>query len=320
MKYWWSAFVRDYLNFGKRERNGIIIALLVVVTIYFVASRFFHPPKKPLNKQLLIEELAQLKITVDSSSRQYPSYTRNDDSYDYERPKRYGNYEVKGVLFEFDPNTIDEEGWRKLGVSEKTAQTIQHFLAKGYTFKKPEDIGKIYGLKPALANRLIPYVRIKSSATAKVASDNRSTALPVEKLIEKPVLTPVDVNLADTTDFIKLPGIGSKLASRIINFRTKLGGFATVDQVAETYGLPDSTFQLIKSRLKCDPANILKINVNTCDAPQLKKNPYISWNVANAVVRYRDQHGPYLSLNDLMKIEIIDAEMFKKLSPYLAVQ
>ncbi|NJL77073.1 MAG: helix-hairpin-helix domain-containing protein, partial [Saprospiraceae bacterium] len=35
-------------------------------------------------------------------------------------------------------------------------------------------------------------------------------------------------------------------ANRIVKFREALGGFASVEQVAETYQLPDSTFQKIK--------------------------------------------------------------------------
>ena len=62
-------------------------------------------------------------------------------------------------------------------------------------------------------------------------------------------IQPVDINLADTSDFINLPGIGSKLSQRIIAFRNKLGGFYSIDQVGETYLLPDSTFQKIKPGL-----------------------------------------------------------------------
>jgi DNA uptake protein ComE-like DNA-binding protein len=41
----------------------------------------------------------------------------------------------------------------------------------------------------------------------------------------------VDINSADTSAFIALPGIGSKLAARIVNFRDKLGGFYSIEQV-----------------------------------------------------------------------------------------
>ena len=68
----------------------------------------------------------------------------------------------------------------------------------------------------------------------------------------RPALSPIDINTADTTAFIALPGIGSKLANRIIAFRTKLGGFSDVDQIREVYGLKDSVFQIIHPFLSCN--------------------------------------------------------------------
>jgi competence ComEA-like helix-hairpin-helix protein len=116
---------------------------------------------------------------------------------------------------------------------------------------------------------------------------------------------------------IALPGIGSKLANRIVTFRDKLGGFHSVEQVKEVYGIPDSTFKKIKLYLKCEGLGIKRININTADLETLKSHPYIKWNIANAIVSYRQQHGNYASSNDLLRIEIITAEVLQKLAPYL---
>ncbi len=62
----------------------------------------------------------------------------------------------------------------------------------------------------------------------------------------------VDINTADTTAFIALPGIGSKLANRIIAFRAKLGGFDSIGRIREVYGLRDSVYQKLLPYLKCD--------------------------------------------------------------------
>src|SRR5581483_359302 len=130
----------------------------------------------------------------------------------------------------------------------------------------------------------------------------------------------IDINQADTSAFIALPGIGSKLASRIVAFRDRLGGFYAVQQIAEVYGLPDSTFQLIKPQLQCAVAEVKKININTADAATLKQHPYIKWNIANAIVQYRQQHGAYQSPQDLQQIAIMTPELFKKLMSYISVQ
>ena len=128
----------------------------------------------------------------------------------------------------------------------------------------------------------------------------------------------IDINKADTTVFIALPGIGSKLAARIIDYRTRLGGFRSINQVAETFGLQDSTFQKIKKYLVISDANVTKINLNTATAEQLKM-PYISYNLANVILNYRAQHGPFKSIEDLKKIMLVDEVLFEKLAPYLTI-
>ena len=129
----------------------------------------------------------------------------------------------------------------------------------------------------------------------------------------------VDINSADTSAYIALPGIGSKLAARIINFREKLGGFHSVEQIKETYGLPDSTFQTIKSYLQLNTPAVKQFNLNTATKDDLKAHPYIRWQLANAIVEYRNQHGPFKSLEDIKKILIIDDATYSKIVPYLSL-
>ena len=119
--------------------------------------------------------------------------------------------------------------------------------------------------------------------------------------------------------FIALPGIGNKLALRIVNFRDKLGGFYSIDQIGETYGLPDSVFRKIKPFLKLETNLVKKININTATKDEMKSHPYIKWNLANAIVEYRNQHGNFSSLEDLKKISLITTEVFDKIKFYLVL-
>jgi competence protein ComEA len=129
----------------------------------------------------------------------------------------------------------------------------------------------------------------------------------------------IDINTADTAAFIALPGIGSKLAARIVLFREKLGGFYNVEQVKEVYGLQDSVFKKIMPALKCDASIVKKLDINMAAKEDLKQHPYIRWNLANAVVSYRNQHGNFSSLDDLQKIENIEPSALKKMMPYLSL-
>ena len=116
------------------------------------------------------------------------------------------------------------------------------------------------------------------------------------------------------------PGIGSKLANRIITFREKLGGFYKVEQVAETFALPDSTFQKIKDKLIITNNEVKKLNINTAGLDELKIHPYIMYIIANAIVQYRNQHGNFSAISDIKKIMIITDDIYIKLSPYLTVK
>ena len=195
-------------------------------------------------------------------------------------------------------------------MNEKTIRTINNYRSKGGKFYKPQDLEKIWGLPPGFYQRVKEYISI---AKAHQQEENIIQATKPEKKNFN-----VDVNNADTMALIALPGIGSKLALRIINFRNKLGGFYSVDQIKETYGLADSTFQKIKIYLIVD-GQVEKINLNTVTKDELKTHPYIKWNLANAIIEYRTQHGDYKSIEDLKNISMLDENTFIKIAHYLSL-
>lgn len=319
MKYWWRNVVKDYFTFSAKERNGLIM-MLFIATAIFLFSRYYPLKKTPVSKTAFQQELAELKITIDSSHSNR-DYQRNENFADYTRPKNdeYSN-KIKGELFDFDPNTLDADGWKKLGVREKTINTIQNFLAKGYKFRQPEDIKKVYGLSQKDAARFIPYIHIAQKETpANNSFPNRDKAAYPTAVSEPKKTRIIDINTADTSAFIALPGIGNKLAARIVNFRQKLGGFSSVAQLGETYGVPDSTFQKIKQYLQCDNPALKTININSADINALRTHPYLRWNIANAIINYRQQHGNYKTVEDLKKIDIITDELYNKIAPYLVI-
>ena len=126
---------------------------------------------------------------------------------------------TKPAMFYFDPNTISADGWKKFGLRDKTISTIQNFISKGGKFRQPDDIKKIWGLHDDEVQRLIPFVRIPTAALPD-ESFKRSVA-PVK--YEKKAIETVDINLADTTAFIRLPGIGSKTFSTNHQFQGAAG-------------------------------------------------------------------------------------------------
>ena len=330
----WKHFAREYLSFTNKERTGIfilIIIILICLLLPFVYPYFIQP--KNYDHFQFDKEISQLKVKqADSTAgKKYFSKNFDPDSYrdnysNYNEPSEKNYYtKLKAEVFYFDPNTASVNQWQRLGIRDKTIETIQKYLSKGGHFYKPEDISKIWGLRPGDVQRLLPYVRIENTQKQYAKENNNNSDKPTYNNYpdsyrdKKNLAQTIDINTADTTAYISLPGIGSKLAQRIIAFRDKLGGFYSVDQIKETYGLQDSVFKKIKPKLVLTNVTVKQININTASLDELKIHPYIRYYLANAFIQYRTQHGNFSSVNDIKKILIITDEIFNKVAPYLTM-
>ncbi len=316
-------FVNDYLSYTYKERIGIFIIsgfILLLIFIPFLFPYFVHT--KHYDHTKFDNEIAQLKVQQTDSPyvKKYNNNYSNEDNYAVFAEPTEKNYFTKenAEVFKFDPNTATPAEWKRLGIKDKTIATIQKYLSKGGHFYKPEDFSKIWGLHPEDIKRLLPYIIIADKKNDYAKANSYTTSFTKQTYTPK-TFESVDINTADTTLFIALPGIGSKLAQRIINFRNKLGGFYSVDQVGETFGLPDSTYQKIKPRLLLRNSTLKKVNINTALPDEMKAHPYIRYALANAIIQYRTQHGNFSSVNDLKKIMIVTDDIYKKAEPYLTV-
>lgn len=303
--------LRTYFTFSKKERGGIIALLVILAVVWFIPVLLV--PEERFDE----EGYAAFRHSIEQLQQQTAQRKQSKDpdtaSSSFPAPSSYGA-NTNTAVFYFDPNTLSPEGWQRLGISGRTAGTIQNFTAKGGRFHKPEDISKIYGLKKEDYKRLLPYVRIVAKESNNPPfRHNRNTN---DHTYNKAPVT-IAINTADTTALKTLPGIGSRLANRIVSFREKLGGFYSVEQVAEVYGISDSVFQQIKPRLQCDPGAIQKININTAGIDELKAHPYIKYQVANAVIQYRLQHGNFQNRYDLKQVHLVSDHLLQKLEHYI---
>jgi DNA uptake protein ComE-like DNA-binding protein len=122
---------------------------------------------------------------------------------------------------------------------------------------------------------------------------------------------------ADSVVLQIVPGIGALTAGRIIKHRESLGGFIQVDQLNEVYGLKPETIPVIWEYFDFDRVAPRRLALNTVSVEELAKHPYISYQEAKVLVAYRLQHGPYLQLEDLLKVKIFKAAWVSKIGPYL---
>jgi competence ComEA-like helix-hairpin-helix protein len=229
-----------------------------------------------------------------------------------------GQKKPEAELFAFDPNTATEAELLRLGLPKRTVKSMLNFREKGGKFRRPEDLAKIYTLSEADFERIAQHARFPEWAAetrpAQYAGGIATNIAP------KGSKGPIDINRAGAEAWMSLPGIGEARARQVINFREKLGGFLSVEQVAEVRGLPDSVFERIRPLLECPAGQPRRINLNTVSAEDLAAHPYISQKQASLIVSYRENNGPFAAVDDLGKIIALrDKVWIEKVRPYLAV-
>ena len=247
-------------------------------------------------------------------------------------PRRSVEKQTVYSLFKFNPNEASKEDFIKLGLSNRVSQTIINYRNKGGKFFEKEDVKKIYGLRKEDYERLKPYMIIEKENSKKevqFAENQLIIEEPNARMVTQQIIKAndktsdnfyIDINKATIEDWKKLKGIGDYFSKKIVKFRDALGGFVSIDQIAQTYNLPDSTFQNIKPHLRWSELN-KKIKINEASIDELKGHPYLKFKQAKGIVTYRDNHGNFENIRDLKKIGgALTEEIVLKIEPYLSFE
>ena len=258
--------------------------------------KFYKPEDITRVRPLKPEEYEIIKdyIVIEKSSYSYKQYNR-----DY--PCQNGEH-TETHLFDFDPNTATKEELELLGFKSWQADNILKYRSKGGKFKQPSDITKMHGIDKDFAEKLIPYIKIESQA----------------QTANYDIL--ININTASATDFQKLKGIGEAYSKRIVAYREKLGGFVSIEQLREVYGMTDELFKSISANLEIKGEPIRTININTADFKTLVSHPYIDKNIASAILNYRDFAKNIKSTDELVKQKALSQSDYDKISKYISVE
>ena len=220
--------------------------------------------------------------------------------------------------FRFDPNKISADSLRLLGFPKWQADALVRYRGdREITFRRPTDLRRVGALDSALVEEVLAFIDIAPSTSPAPASAPKTYAYTPKA--PPPPPASFDINAADTIAWRSLPGIGAYRAKRIVRFRDALGGFSFVGQVAETRGLPDSTFQAIVGYLA--PGKIYRpIAINRAKYEEMKRHPYISRNLANSIVKNREKFGRFNGPEDLSRLRLINEKNKEKILPYLSFE
>lgn len=310
----WKEDLKDLFSVHAGERRAVLFLLVCCALAlgWAVYAQWFAPRHVPDAADLQVT-WAELKPVVPDSGR-----TRRGDR---DAPPRR--------LFAFDPNHLPTEQWLALGLTERQADVIHRFEARGGRFRTKADLARMRVVDPDLFRAWRPHILLPDSLPRRAAAprypvsdSTRRHAPRTPGGMAARSIARVELNAADSATLVALPGIGPAFARGIIKYRERLGGFHSLEQLAEVHVLRDKPEAVARLRtlLTLDTALVRRYDPNTCTAEELGPHPAAGWKVAKALVAYRRQHGPFRAVGDVKGCVLITDSIFRRLSPYLRLQ
>jgi DNA uptake protein ComE-like DNA-binding protein len=209
----------------------------------------------------------------------------------------------KGIKGFIDPNKADFSQLIEFGFNRFQANNIIEYRKSNGSFKTQTDLMKIYGIDSSFVRLIENHIRFENKEELAIAGF-------------KPAVVKVELNSADSTELMKLNGIGSVYATRILKYRDLLGGFYSASQLLEVYNFPEETFKNIENNISADTLLIKKIRINFAEYADLLRHPYLNKKQVEAVLNYRDKNGSFQNVLQLKTNGLIDSETFSRISPY----
>ncbi len=315
--------LRSMFSFTPSQVRGILL-LLPMLAVFGVIIGLADKPR--FEKSFL--ELAD-SAAVSSTRGSYTSAPYPDSGNTYNRKPAIVNENPGDAPKPFDPNHLDAAGFVALGFSPKQADVIVRYRYSIGGFKSKEDFAKCYVVSDKMMELLGPYIRITvpvaHEPAGRIADGPASVGLMgTEPLSTDPMpIAParIEINSADSAVLRQVRGIGDVLVVRIIEYRARLGGFASATQLAEVRGMSEGNLQRICEQIRVDSCGIQKIDVNFAPhktlVGQLGNHPYATGEMLRKLLKNRQLKGGWRTIGEMVEQDIMTGEEAERLSPYL---
>ncbi len=308
---------KDFFYFSKSQRAGIIVLIILIITVIilnYTLTLFIDNNEEPADKNFAaeVESFRKSLVSVDSIRQAEWQALAQERQKQYEEKYKQFSYETKPKqsysLFAFDPNKIDSAGFVTLGLKPYIASNVLKYRNKGGKFRSASDFSKVYGISKEKFDELEPYIQI----------NQKKDSVSIKPEPKKNII--VELNSADTTLLMQVKGIGRGYAKGIIRFRGLTGGFVSIEQLKEIYGMRPENYERIKGFCIVNQALVRKIKINSATVEKLNAHPYISYYQAKAIYELRRNKGKLKSKDDLNEISEISKEDLEKIYPYLSFE
>ena len=286
----------DPFVISKRSKRGLLVLILASLGLIFFPRVYMFFQKEEafvINS----EKIAEFERTHKKfEKRNYSNY--------YSKKKKY-----KAPDSKFNPNTYSLSDWMNLGLSEKQSVVVLKFTSRG--IYSEQDLKRIFVIPDVL------FELIRDSVIYPERFQNTPNQESFKKQAKQ--ITLINLNTADTTEFMKIYGVGAFYAKQIIRFREKLGGFFKKEQLLEVWKMTPEAYEKIKDHVFISEKDVKRININSVTIEELKVHPYLKWNQANSIIKMRIQRNGFKNIEEIKESVLIDSETYEKLFPYLSL-
>jgi len=303
--YGMKWFLREILTFSRSEMR--IMLVLIGLIFMLIGIRYCQRRRVSIPEEVPPELMREARDFI-------ADLTRKEDNTIKSKKRAMGVNAGEGKrsleLFPFDPNRVTRTELKAMGLSSQVAANLLKYREAGGYFREADDMKKIYGLESSVYEDLMPYILIPKRKQLKNQEKTIQMKDPAEEII-------IDLNHAGTDSLEMLFGIGDILSERIVRYRELLGGFYSVQQLREVYGIPDSVVQINADRIVVDSTAIRKISLAKAEFKEFLRHPYIEMHQVKHIMKLRNFHEGNPGINDLIQSRILDDSILTRVLPYL---
>jgi competence protein ComEA len=240
---------------------------------------------------------------------------------DYENQERFTDRKPEKrvlALSAFDPNVVSKEDLTAMGIPNYPASSLISFRNTGFVFSQKSDVYKIYGMTDSLYALIEPFIHIPDSILVERA--NKESNYKNKDITTASRVDTINLNKATVEELVKLKGIGKVMADVIINYREKLGGYYSAQQLYDIKYLKPEVIESILPYLIVDN-NYKRWDLKDTNFIDFLKHPYTNRESTNILIRHFKNRDQKTELDNFYLDERFNASInrdtLQKLKPYL---
>ncbi|MCB0373386.1 MAG: helix-hairpin-helix domain-containing protein [Muricauda sp.] len=283
---------KSHFRFNKQERSGIFFLLLVIIGLQ---SGYYYSKAKPFDRdpRVVLNTLEQSKL-------------------DSLRNSMVNTFKI----YPFNPNYISDQKGYAMGMSVEELDRLFAFRKKNRFVNTAKEFQEVTQISDSLLGVMSPFFKFPDWKIRQEPIVSERT------VIKSPMGTfhVMDINTATVEDLKEISGIGETLSNRIIKFRDRLGGFLVNEQLYDVYGLEPEVVErtLLRYQVLQVPA-VNKIDINMATEVELSKLVYINKELAKHIIIYRNEQGPFSSLDELTNVTTFPKDRIGRIKLYLTL-